>query len=151
MPANSVIYRIGRQQSLHKSRSNSIASSVNLSIKLTCFYASLHSFQNAEQFSAIGNFNAVLSFCQFQNTCAITNLQTHTPSVSNKPPLFDTLYCFNSCAFASDFVDDITQFDWSVCASFCCSDLPPPCRTKVMEQSPLISENSGYETIQIYR
>jgi hypothetical protein len=30
-------------------------------------------------------------------------------------------------------------------------DLPPPCRTKVMEQSPLISENSGYETIQIYR
>ena len=27
-------------------------------------------------------------------------------------------------------------------------DLPPPCRTKVMEQSPLISENSGYETIQ---
>jgi len=31
------------------------------------------------------------------------------------------------------------------------TDLPPPCRTKVMEQSPLISENSGYETIQIYR
>jgi UDP-galactopyranose mutase len=31
------------------------------------------------------------------------------------------------------------------------SDLPPACRTKVMEQSPLISENSGYETIQIYR
>ena len=31
------------------------------------------------------------------------------------------------------------------------ADLPPPCRTKVMEQSPLISENSGYETIQIYR
>ena len=30
-------------------------------------------------------------------------------------------------------------------------DLPPPCRTKVMEQSPLISENSGIETIQIYR
>ena len=30
-------------------------------------------------------------------------------------------------------------------------DLPPLCRTKVMEQSPLISENSGYETIQIYR
>ncbi len=30
-------------------------------------------------------------------------------------------------------------------------DLPPACRTKVMEQSPLISENSGYETIQIYR
>ena len=30
-------------------------------------------------------------------------------------------------------------------------DLPPSCRTKVMEQSPLISENSGYETIQIYR
>ena len=30
-------------------------------------------------------------------------------------------------------------------------DLPPPSRTKVMEQSPLISENSGYETIQIYR
>ena len=30
-------------------------------------------------------------------------------------------------------------------------DLPPTCRTKVMEQSPLISENSGYETIQIYR
>ena len=30
-------------------------------------------------------------------------------------------------------------------------DLPPPCRTKVMEQSPLISENSGHETIQIYR
>jgi hypothetical protein len=26
-------------------------------------------------------------------------------------------------------------------------DLPPACRTKVMEQSPLISENSGYETI----
>jgi hypothetical protein len=31
------------------------------------------------------------------------------------------------------------------------TDLPPPSRTKVMEQSPLISENSGYETIQIYR
>ena len=31
------------------------------------------------------------------------------------------------------------------------ADLPPACRTKVMEQSPLISENSGYETIQIYR
>jgi hypothetical protein len=31
------------------------------------------------------------------------------------------------------------------------ADLLPPCRTKVMEQSPLISENSGYETIQIYR
>jgi len=30
-------------------------------------------------------------------------------------------------------------------------DLLPSCRTKVMEQSPLISENSGYETIQIYR
>jgi len=30
-------------------------------------------------------------------------------------------------------------------------DLLPVCRTKVMEQSPLISENSGYETIQIYR
>ena len=30
-------------------------------------------------------------------------------------------------------------------------DLPPTSRTKVMEQSPLISENSGYETIQIYR
>ena len=30
-------------------------------------------------------------------------------------------------------------------------DLLPTCRTKVMEQSPLISENSGYETIQIYR
>ncbi len=30
-------------------------------------------------------------------------------------------------------------------------DLPPSDRTKVMEQSPLISENSGYETIQIYR
>jgi hypothetical protein len=30
-------------------------------------------------------------------------------------------------------------------------DLPPPCRTKVMDQSPLILENSGYETIQIYR
>ena len=30
-------------------------------------------------------------------------------------------------------------------------DLPPAWRTKVMEQSPLISENSGYETIQIYR
>ena len=30
-------------------------------------------------------------------------------------------------------------------------DLPPACRTKVMEQSPLISENRGYETIQIYR
>jgi hypothetical protein len=29
-------------------------------------------------------------------------------------------------------------------------DLHPPCLTKVMEQSPLISENSGYETIQIY-
>jgi hypothetical protein len=29
------------------------------------------------------------------------------------------------------------------------NDLPPPCRTKVMEQSPLISENSGYETIQV--
>jgi hypothetical protein len=28
------------------------------------------------------------------------------------------------------------------------SDLLPTCRTKVMEQSPLISENSGYETIQ---
>jgi hypothetical protein len=34
---------------------------------------------------------------------------------------------------------------------FHAADLPPPCRTKVMEQSPLISENSGYETIQIYR
>ena len=34
---------------------------------------------------------------------------------------------------------------------FVVRDLPPPCRTKVMEQSPLISENSGYETIQIYR
>ena len=33
----------------------------------------------------------------------------------------------------------------------CNPDLPPACRTKVMEQSPLISENSGYETIQIYR
>ena len=31
------------------------------------------------------------------------------------------------------------------------ADLLPSCRTKVMEQSPLISENSGYETIQIYR
>lgn len=31
------------------------------------------------------------------------------------------------------------------------SDLLPTSRTKVMEQSPLISENSGYETIQIYR
>jgi|GEM_PF-5406997 len=31
------------------------------------------------------------------------------------------------------------------------TDLLPSCRTKVMEQSPLISENSGYETIQIYR
>ena len=31
------------------------------------------------------------------------------------------------------------------------SDLPPSCRSKVMEQSPLISENTGYETIQIYR
>ena len=31
------------------------------------------------------------------------------------------------------------------------SDLLPTRRTKVMEQSPLISENSGYETIQIYR
>ncbi len=31
------------------------------------------------------------------------------------------------------------------------NDLLPSCRTKVMEQSPLISENSGYETIQIYR
>ncbi len=30
-------------------------------------------------------------------------------------------------------------------------DLLPTSRTKVMEQSPLISENSGYETIQIYR
>ncbi len=30
-------------------------------------------------------------------------------------------------------------------------DLLPSCRTKVMEQSPLISENSGYESIQIYR
>ena len=30
-------------------------------------------------------------------------------------------------------------------------DLPPPSRTIVMEHSPLISENSGYETIQIYR
>ncbi len=30
-------------------------------------------------------------------------------------------------------------------------DLPPACRTKVMEQSPLISENSGHETFQIYR
>jgi hypothetical protein len=35
--------------------------------------------------------------------------------------------------------------------SFIDVDLPPACRTKVMEQSPLISENSGYETIQIYR
>jgi len=31
------------------------------------------------------------------------------------------------------------------------SDLLPTSRTKVIEQSPLISENSGYETIQIYR
>jgi hypothetical protein len=31
------------------------------------------------------------------------------------------------------------------------ADLLPTSRTKVMEQSPLISENSGYETIQIYR
>ncbi len=31
------------------------------------------------------------------------------------------------------------------------NDLLPTSRTKVMEQSPLISENSGYETIQIYR
>ena len=31
------------------------------------------------------------------------------------------------------------------------TDLPPPCRTQVMEQSPLIAENSGYETIQSYR
>ncbi len=31
------------------------------------------------------------------------------------------------------------------------TDLLPTSRTKVMEQSPLISENSGYETIQIYR
>ena len=30
-------------------------------------------------------------------------------------------------------------------------DIWGTCRTKVMEQSPLISENSGYETIQIYR
>jgi putative transposase len=30
-------------------------------------------------------------------------------------------------------------------------DLLPISRTKVLEQSPLISENSGYETIQIYR
>ena len=39
------------------------------------------------------------------------------------------------------------QWNWSGADG----DLPPPCRTKVMEQSPLISENSGYETIQIYR
>jgi hypothetical protein len=35
-------------------------------------------------------------------------------------------------------------FNWA-------DDLLPTSRTKVMEQSPLISENSGYETIQIYR
>jgi hypothetical protein len=36
-------------------------------------------------------------------------------------------------------------------AAFFRIDLPPPCRTKVMEQSSLISESSGYETIQIYQ
>jgi hypothetical protein len=36
-------------------------------------------------------------------------------------------------------------------AEGCHIDLLPTSRTKVMEQSPLISENSGYETIQIYR
>ena len=36
------------------------------------------------------------------------------------------------------------------CSEWGC-DLLPTSRTKVMEQSPLISENSGYETIQIYR
>jgi hypothetical protein len=35
--------------------------------------------------------------------------------------------------------------------SIVASDLLPTSRTKVIEQSPLISENSGYETIQIYR
>ena len=30
-------------------------------------------------------------------------------------------------------------------------NLPPTFRIKVLEHSPLISENSGYETIQIYR
>jgi hypothetical protein len=38
-----------------------------------------------------------------------------------------------------------------VCRRCNASDLLPSCRTKVMEQNPLISENSGYETIQIYR
>jgi hypothetical protein len=40
---------------------------------------------------------------------------------------------------------------WMASVEFNRIDLLPSCRTKVMEQSPLISENSGYETIQIYR
>ena len=39
----------------------------------------------------------------------------------------------------------------SMLQSVAALDLLPTSRTKVMEQSPLISENSGYETIQIYR
>ena len=48
-------------------------------------------------------------------------------------------------AIANRMTSDIRGFGVAI------RDLPPSCRTKVMEQSPLISENSGYETIQIYR
>ena len=43
------------------------------------------------------------------------------------------------------------QYQPMLWGSFPACDLLPISRTKVMEQSPLISENSGYETIQIYR
>ena len=57
-------------------------------------------------------------------------------------------------AFALKQAETGTRIDEICCKmgiSDAAFDLPPPCRTKVMEQSPLISENSGYETIQIYR
>ena len=66
-----------------------------------------------------------------------------------------TLYYVDPMRSAADYRKAVEAFVFQVFSAglvkFRLNDLPPSCHTKVMEQSPLISENSGYETIQIYR